>query len=365
MLRASVTKNYGTIIRKTAWPRPFEVPPSRFKSYLYANDLKIRTDPFKEWLESLPEWDEIPRIDHLFAELFTEHPRAPENSLSSPFGMWASRWMFIAATQTTLHPEDDNPELRVEVRPMLCGEQGIGKSAMIHTLLPRGHGWINPSFVVDSSIRFMQRQTKGTVISECPNMAGLHRMNASYWLVFANQRRFSTWLISKKKPETHFRRGIIIGTTNDIRRTYYPTYGWSRDLPVLLGLAPRAVEPYILEHREQMWAEAIVKVKSGVRAELPRYMREEAIEHSEQYHRLISPVKEAVDRLPQEFEPTPVEDLMVQCGLISSQADMSWLNPELINAFVDELYRRGADNFISNRKWGREQGHSMWKRKTL
>ena len=79
-------------------------------------------DPFLIWLEGLPAWDGIPRIEHILCDLFG----AEDNDLTR----WASRAPFVGAVQRTLFPGS-----KIDESPILISEvQGYGKSGLAYSL---------------------------------------------------------------------------------------------------------------------------------------------------------------------------------------------------------------------------------------
>ena len=59
-------------------------------------DTGCESDPFRDWLETLPAWDNVSRIDTLLSSMFG----AEDDALTR----WASRYIGIGAVQRAYEP---------------------------------------------------------------------------------------------------------------------------------------------------------------------------------------------------------------------------------------------------------------------
>ena len=362
-VRVTLMENYGYIKTKNGIPKPLKWDHYDWKMLLGNMDARSECDPFVDWLKTLPIWDGTERIDNMLATLFSEHPQAPRNSLKTEFGKWASRFPFIAAVQKAFYADSWEPDDQISTRPLFVGSKGIGKSKMIANFLPQERRWINENFIITSSVKKMVEGSSGMVFCECADMAGLTRKNLTTWMAFVTSQRTRERLTWRPDPENYLQRAIFIGTTNDLRCIPSSKDGWRRDLPTLLGRAYRAVEPWIVKNREQLWAEAIAKVEDhGVRALIPYEMREKAAAHTERFRRRNDPIEDCVGRLPQEFRAQTTTDLMVLSGLVYSPTDAVGLHVDTQHHFIDRLYAYGCvqKDFIDAK--GRKQ-KGWWREK--
>ena len=341
-LRQTISENYGVKKNPKCEIKPLKWYNTDWKVLLNAHDCKHEVDPFKLWLESLPPWDGEERINTLLARTFMEHRFSPVNSLTSEFGKWASRFPFIAAIQLAYMAGSPNPKDQIHTRPLLVGASGIGKSQYLKSLLPHNKGWFTDSFTVSEDEKKMVEVLLGCVIAEWSEMTGLTPKSLLKWKAFSTSSSSRVRLAYREDAENYIRNVVIIGTTNDLRCIPNDPAGWRRDLPILLGYAPQAVEPYIMSQREQMWAEGMHQFNKGVRADIPHEMREEAMKHSERFRKRIDPVEDAVGKLPPTFELTTTSDLMVKAGLVLKKQDIHNMSAQKITHFVDMLYRAGC-----------------------
>ena len=74
---------------------------------------RAETDPFQEWLESLPAWDRAPRLDSWLATVF--HVRE-----SGGLAPWCSRYLPLGAVWRTLPP-------RNQARRNACADRPAGR----------------------------------------------------------------------------------------------------------------------------------------------------------------------------------------------------------------------------------------------
>ena len=115
-LRGTIAKNFS------ARSGSNEAMPLKYSAEMFL-DLRralgngLRRDPFVDWLEALPPWDGVPRIDGLLGRLFG----AEDGTLVR----WASRYIGIGAIQRAFQPG-----AKIDEVPILLGEQGTGKSAI-------------------------------------------------------------------------------------------------------------------------------------------------------------------------------------------------------------------------------------------
>lgn len=226
----------------------------------------------------------------MLSYLFNEHRHARADSLTSEFGLWASRFVFIAAVQLAYYCDRQSPRDVIRTCPLFVGE-GIGKSSILRNLLPQEHlNWYNGGFIVSNDPLRMVEQTNGMVICECAELAGINERTIDVWKAFVTNRRNRTRMKFRRDARSYPQRAVIIDTTNRMRFLPLGEDGWQRDLPVLLGHAPRAVEDWIHVNREQCWAEAFYRVREqGGRAKLPQHMILKATEHFETFRKRNDP----------------------------------------------------------------------------
>ena len=351
-IRNHLSNHYGIIKTKDGIPRPMKWTNADWIILLESIDVETEVDPFLVWLQRLPEWDKKPRIDLILHHLFEEHSHSPVDSLKSDFGKWASRFMFIASVQRAFYPDSWEPKDQIHTKPLFVGEQGIGKSSLIASILPANKGWVNSNFMISDRIADMIFRSNGMVICECAEMAGLTAKNLTTWMAFLTSRHSRDRLVWRKNADNYVQRSIFVGTTNELRCIPTTSGGWRRDLPVLLGHAKGPVEPYIIHNQKQLWAEAKWQLQKGVRAEIPYEMREKAGKHVRQFRKRNDPVEDAVTNLPAKFANKTTTELIIISGLCGNVKEVLALNPNTVYLFIDTLSMYG----VKPVKFENEQG---------
>ena len=98
-----------------------------WKQAVLALSHATAVDPFLSWLDSLPPWDGMDRIDVLLQDLFEVPEDFPPTLLA-----WAARHLTLGAVTRTVEPGH-----KLDAMPVLIGDQGIGKSTVPASLFPR------------------------------------------------------------------------------------------------------------------------------------------------------------------------------------------------------------------------------------
>ena len=108
----------------TRGPVPLHFGRERWVSCLNALLFHVKVDPFERWLETLPGWDETPRLDHYLGDLFTVD--------DSDLTQWAGAFLLLGPIERCYEPG-----AKLDEMPVFVGDQGIGKSTLIRSMLPR------------------------------------------------------------------------------------------------------------------------------------------------------------------------------------------------------------------------------------
>ena len=226
-----------------------------------------RADPFLQWLEGLPKWDNAPRLDGLLEACFDVEGNDPK------LVKWASRHTMMVAVERALNPGCDHHEIVV-----LVGAQGAGKSMYCRRLLApneRKTMYAELRFVRDPKL--MMEQVLGRVIVEWNEMGGLRG---------ADTEAVKAWLTdttdSSRQAYAQYRTDAprmfaLIGTANDDGTGVLPRdpsghrrYGV---IKVKDGRGNHTrVMRYLGDDREQLWAEALHRVRAGETARMPTDM---------------------------------------------------------------------------------------------
>ena len=267
-----------------------------------------RVDPFKIWLDSLPPWDGESRLDFWLGHIFTVGD-IPDDLLS-----WASRSVLMGVVLRTDRPGEKHDEMVV-----LVGPQDIGKSTAWAWLLP---GEPDRSNLFSDGLSFHDDQKakaealRGMVLVEASEMTGSTKAEVETIKKFLSRTNDRIRLTYRRDPSPLLRRCMIVGTTNDPRCLPNDSSGNRRFLPVPCTAGdPADTRAYLDENREQLWAEALHRVRTNHEtAYLPDSLKGAQAELTEQY-RAVDEVAEEIIGEWLDANPTAVTANQVARGI--------------------------------------------------
>lgn len=225
-------------------------------------------DPLEHWLVSVPTWDGQERLAGLIFELF--------DTTAGQLAIWASRYLVLAVIQRTFEPGCKLDEI-----PVFIGGQGIGKSAMLQSILPPDiPDLFGDALRWDASGKEMVEAVQGCAIVEVSEMAGRRRAEIEHIKSFITRRDDGhVRLAYAAGTEPLPRRFVMAATTNNETDLPNDPSGNRRFVPVpLAGNRAGSIERFMERWRDQLWAEGMAFYLDGVRANLPRDL------HAEQRH---------------------------------------------------------------------------------
>ncbi|CDL80094.1 VapE domain-containing protein [Xenorhabdus cabanillasii] len=198
-----------------------------------------------EWLNSL-EWDGIPRIERFYHTHF--------GAEDTPYTRAVSMYTWTALAGRVL-----SPGCKVDIVPILVGEQGCGKSSGIAALAP------DPEFFTDISFAEkdddLARKMRGRLVAEIGELRGLNTKEQESIKAFVT-RTHENWVPKYREFAVKFpRRLLCMGSTNKNEFLGDET-GERRWAPVEVAkINLQAIKDDLL----QLWAEAAVVYKqSGI-----------------------------------------------------------------------------------------------------
>ena len=244
------------------------------------------TDPFLDWLKTLPPWDEKTRLANLLQECL--------GAVDGPLTRWASCYLIVGPCQRA-----NEPGCLLREIPILIGHQRIGKSQFFRSLLPPDEpDWFSDSLCMSESSQKMVESLLGRVIVEISELTGFRRADLESLKSFISRRDDgSIRLAYRRDPETLQRRCILVGTTNDRECLPNDPTGNSRYVPIQCGVPTKPVEPYLNENRIQIWAEGLAYYRGGIRANVPRRLMELQGEHAEKHRRKDGVIEDSITKI--------------------------------------------------------------------
>ena len=275
---------------------PMSYGRERWTMVINAHLCSRERDPFLDWLMERPDWDEKPRLDTYIVDLF--------GADDCQLVRWVSQFLFLGPVHRAKHPG-----AKLDEMPVLVGEQGIGKSALLLNLFPPDHAaWVNDGLHLAADPKVRAEALLGRVVVEAGEMAGATRADLESLKAFVSrQDDGGIRLAFRRNPEDAPRRCIIVGTTNRTDVLPNDPTGNRRFVPVVLGKATRAVEDYMAFHRDQLWAEALARHAEGVNPKLPRALMPQAADAAEAHRNRDVIIEDALDALPPDWTGTLAE----------------------------------------------------------
>jgi predicted P-loop ATPase len=222
--------------------------------------------PILEYLEGLPPWDGIPRIDALLIERL--------GAADTPYTKAVTRKTLVAATKRVYCPG-----VKFDSILVFNGPQGIGKSTLIARL---GMDWYSDSLsLTDMNDKTAAEKVQGNWLLEISELAGMRKAEQDKIKAFSSRTDDKYRASFGRRVTSHPRQCVLFGTTNSedgfLRDITGNRRFWTVKTPGG-GIKP----PWTLAQAEvdQIWAEALEYMRAGEKLFLEAEL--EAIAKSEQ-----------------------------------------------------------------------------------
>lgn len=205
--------------------------------------------PVREFLDALPEWDKVPRVDTLLIDYLGASDNAYVRAVT--------RKTLCGAIARVM-----NPGCKFDTMLVLNGPQGKGKSTLISKLCGE---WFNDSLLLnDTKDKTAAEKLQGYWILEIGELAGLKKTEIETLRGFLSRQNDIYRASFGRRATPHPRQCVFIGTTNAENGYLRDTAGNRRFWPVKTpGDAARASWEMTEEEIRQIWAEALVRYKEG------------------------------------------------------------------------------------------------------
>ena len=208
--------------------------------------------PVKEYFESLPEWDNVPRLD----TLFIDYLGADDNVYVKE----ATRKTIVAVVSRIYEPGRKFDEVLV-----LSGEQGIGKSTIFSKL---AREWFSDSLSMnDMKDKTAAEKLQGFIILEIAELAGMKKIEIETLKSFVTRQDDKFRPAYGRVVESHKRQCVIVGTTNK-EEFLRDVTGNRRFWCITCKSTNRKSWDLTDSDVDQIWAEAIYRYKHKESLEL-------------------------------------------------------------------------------------------------
>ena len=248
--------------------------------------------PIREFLESLPPWDNVPRVDTLLVDYL--------GATDNPYVKAVTRKTLCAAIHRVL-----NPGCKFDSMLVLNGPQGVGKSTLISKLAGE---WFSDSLNLgDTKDKTAAEKLQGYWILEIGELAGLRKAEVETLRSFLSRQNDIYRAAFGKRATPHLRQCIFFGTTNAESGYLRDLTGNRRFWPVKTpGGGSKHSWGITSEEIQQIWAEALVYFHAGEKLFLDSSI--ETLAKTEQRDAMESDEREGLVReyidtlLPDEWE---------------------------------------------------------------
>ncbi|MDE2788318.1 MAG: hypothetical protein OXL37_16885 [Chloroflexota bacterium] len=218
-------------------------------------------DPFIDWLERLPEWDQ----DDRYADAAVIALKADPKARSQDWLVAATRIILNGAVQRGYQPGSVH-----DLCVVLIGDEGTGKTTGMRELLPRPWQdiWYRKSLRLDRTQNEIIEDTRGYVIVECSELEGLdHRSRNRVKNLLDDPYDIAREAYGRTTPKQP-RAFILVGTANDEgaglfdiegkQRRFWPVP--TRNTITLKDLSDS--RQWLNDNREQLWAQALYEYRT-------------------------------------------------------------------------------------------------------
>ena len=263
-----VDENYGTF-----YQRNFDIAVAKV-----TDDRSYH--PILEFLQALPEWDKVERVDTLLIDYL--------GAADNKYVRAVTRKTLCAAACRVL-----NPGCKFDTMLVLNGSQGIGKSTLIARL---GGEWFSDSLSLnDTKDKTAAEKLQGYWILEIGELAGLRKAEVETLRSFLSRQNDIYRASFGKRTTPHPRQCVFFGTTNAESGYLRDTTGNRRFWPVkTLGGGSKCSWDITREEVLQIWAEVMHYVKEGEKLYLDPEV--EALAKAEQREAMESDEREGLVR---------------------------------------------------------------------
>ena len=219
--------------------------------------------PIRNYLDSLPKWDGIKRVENLFIKYLkaddTEYVRA------------VTRKTFAAAVARIY-----NPGTKFDCVPVLDGEQGIGKSTIVKDLV-RSEYYSETLSLTDMDDKSGAEKLQGFWVVEIGELAGMKKADIEKVKAFLSTSDDKYRPSYGKTVESHPRQCVIIATVNG-ERGYLRDITGNRRFWIIKVHQTKQKKAWNFDDafRNQFWSEAKEIWMSGEKLYLEGDVLEEA-----------------------------------------------------------------------------------------
>lgn len=223
--------------------------PTKTKDAILAVAAERAYHPILEYLEALPAWDEVPRIETLLIDYFGAEDSAYTRAV-------------IRKTMAAAVARIYEPGKKFDSVLILNGPQGIGKSTFFARL---AGDWFSDSLTLtDMKDKSGAEKLQGYWILELSELNGMKKADVETVKSFISRADDKYRASYGVNVESHPRQSIIVGSTNAESGFLRDITGNRRFWPVRIA-GEGSKHPWDIDSKtvQQIWAEALAIYKAG------------------------------------------------------------------------------------------------------
>lgn len=221
--------------------------PTKLKEALIAVAAERAYHPIKEYLNTLPDWDGIERLNNLLIDYLG----AQDNEYSKA----VIRKTLVAAVARIYEPGTKFDSVLI-----LNGPQGIGKSTFFAKLAT---SWFSDSLTItDMRDKAAAEKLQGYWLLELGELAGIRKTDVETVKSFVSRTDDKYRASYGVNVESHPRQCVIVGSTNSESGFLRDITGNRRFWPVRVS-GESIKKAWELNDVDQIWAEAVCVYRKG------------------------------------------------------------------------------------------------------
>lgn len=215
--------------------------------------------PVQEWMESMPEWDGVKRLDTILTDMLGVEDNIYTRETAS--------LIFNAMIKRTYEPG-----CKFDYTPVFVGPQGCGKSTFCRLLtLEHGHSWFMDSLKSFAGVEPV-RDIQGKLVVELAELSAMKNSKSQELIKkFIGTQDDSNRKMHQDNVSVYPRRCIFLGSTNTVDFLNDPT-GNRRFFPLVTSVENRTWDKplykykhdYLISYMTQVWSEALSRYDENV-----------------------------------------------------------------------------------------------------
>lgn len=347
--------NAIAVTRELPWPRPavhwrdtdddylnvyLEAKYTKFSEADRDTALAVTADrrafhPVINYLNSLPAWDGVRRVDTLLVDYL--------GATDDHYTRSTTRKEMVAAVRRV-----KTPGCKFDTMLVLAGPQGVGKSTLVARLATP---WFTDSLsLADTRDKTAAEKIQGAWVIEIGEMAGMRKAETEALRAFISRQDDQYREAYGRRVKSHPRQCVFFGTTNAENGFLPDPAGNRRFWPINCpGTPDGGLKPWHLDQAtvDQIWAEAVALEAAGEPLHLDAAMEAEARERQRmaiEVDERLGIIAEYLDTmLPEDWEARDLYSRLSWLGDPGQTGALARTRVSIIEVWCEALGKNRAD----------------------